>query len=256
LGPDHPETFWEELGLGFSLARTGKFAEAREVLAPHRERSIKVLGPDHLYYSQCCEFLALAEEGLGHLEAAEKLLAATLEIRARHYKEGHSQTLQALAHMARVSLALGKPREVARCCGEIIRFGGKKATFSIGKTFRPPPLDAEALAALEAVFAGRGEMSAKDDRLGTLSQQLNWLAWKTDWLRAYVGVLWAETWLGLSRTSAKPAEFLSVSSPLIESSAKAMEDSPTTPPRFLDDARARLARYREAVARPAPAPAR
>ena len=54
LGPDHPETLREELGLGFRLARSGKFAEAREVLAPLRgSELLRWSGPDHLFPLGC-----------------------------------------------------------------------------------------------------------------------------------------------------------------------------------------------------------
>jgi tetratricopeptide (TPR) repeat protein/tRNA A-37 threonylcarbamoyl transferase component Bud32 len=251
LGPDHPETFWEEVGLGFALARSGKFAEAREVLAPLQERAVKVFGPDHLNIGHSSQFLGLAEEGLGHLEAAEKLLLEALEIRRKRLGEGHSQTLETLSHLARVSLALGKARESATYCAEIIRHRGKR-----------DPLKAEAIDALQAMLEGRPRPAPDQVDLGSLSSQLDWLAWKIDWFRAHVSSLLGESWCekgivaipGAFMKAARPAMPVAEARPggiaKMAGALYALESNPSTPPRILEEDRARVRRW-QAPAAPA-----
>jgi hypothetical protein len=187
----------------------------------------------------------LAEEGLGRQNAAEKLLAETVEIRKRRLKEGHIQTLQALAHLARVRLGLGKAREAAICGVEIIRHWKfqKRGVRTVQLTVNEESVDA-----LESVFAGRAKPSTCKDLLQALLGQLDILAWKNDYLRAHVSCLLGEATCELSGTTQHPAEVRYSGVAMIDSGLKVLESNPSIPARILEENRTRRQRWQQSAA--------
>jgi hypothetical protein len=103
-------------------------------------------------------------------------------------------------------------------------------------------------------LAGKADPITSADLLQELYATLNWLT-GSSWLTAHVRSLQSEAQCrrsGMSNDEASRATSGAVWA--TKEAIKAMEADPATPPRFLEEARARLKRLMEAEANRAPAP--
>jgi hypothetical protein len=256
FGPKDPEGLYFENTLGFLYARMGKFAEAREVLAPLQERFLKVLGPDHIDVALCYENLALAEEGLGHLDTAEALLRKAHALRKKMLGDGHGLTRRAVAHMSRVFMGKGKTEEAVRwmrvlMTAGVVRTGRGIARPGIHFTSELPKVADINL--LGDALSGKAPPNVRYELLDELSMTLDWLLWRSDWLRAYVYHRVYESRCrigGMSgeQISTRTKEAIGVARFALSS----MEANSTTPPRILEEVRACLKRQVEADAKRLP----
>jgi tetratricopeptide (TPR) repeat protein/tRNA A-37 threonylcarbamoyl transferase component Bud32 len=245
--PNHPESLDSEKALGFLYARRGDFAQAREVLAPLQERLERVMGPDHLNTAYWAENMALAEEGLGRLEAAEKLLLRSHTIRKNSLGDGHGLTRRAACYLGRVCLAQGKQDEAVawfrKLMGAgVVRTGTGLAMPAEHRTPEPPGL--ADLGQLGEALSGKGDPGVRRQLLNELKMTVEWLTWQSDWLRRYVDVLRVEAELGDGQMEKDDA----IES--ISGTISALERDQTITPECVDKARACLRRTYEA--RPAP----
>ena len=204
----------------------------REVLAPEHERSLQVFGPDSLGLAESSVELAIAEEGLRHLDIAAALLQEAVAIHRRVVGGGHYRTQWDLLCLARVSLAQGKDDEMVKCCRAIIAEGS--GSFP-GKGFKGDPKGL-----LDALH-GRGDPGEGSGLLGTLRNNL-WPAWPDDWFRGHIEGMCGEFWYRLAQASEKPEQLRPVADAMMQHAVTAMASNPSTPPRFLAAARDRLVR--------------
>jgi len=232
LAPDLPDALYAARNYGRYLVRAHRYAEAREVLAPEHERSTRVFGPDSLGLAESSVELAIAEEGLGHLDDALALLQEAVATHMRVVGGGHYRTQWDLANLARVSLALSKDDEVANWCRIILTegTGGKPVQGFKGD-----------LDGLPEALAGRGDAAKGAGLVGNLREKL-WPAWPDDWFRGHVEGLCGEFWHRLAQASDKPDELRSVAEGMMRHAVATMASNPSTPPRFLTAARDRLIR--------------
>jgi serine/threonine protein kinase len=234
LGPDNPQWMNFENTLGYLYAHQGNFAQARDALVPLQEPFAKVFGPDHLNVGNHAENLALAEEGLGHLEAAEALLLRSHAIRKRRLGDGHGMTRRAVAHLARVCMARGKTEESVAWLRTLLTAGvdQRRSSIIVPADESAPKLDRlAAINGLGDVLTGKAEPEVSDVVLTELSDTVGWLLGQKDWLHAHLVVLKANLQLRLGR----PKNW---SVYAIKDAVAVMEGNPTTPPRILDEARA------------------
>jgi serine/threonine protein kinase len=256
FNPDDPEGLEFENTLGFLYARLGQCAEAREVLAPLQERILKVFGPDHVDVARYYENLALAEEGLGHFEAAENLLVKAHGLRKSKLGDGHGLTRRAAAHLGRVCMAAGRTDEAVAwlrvlLTAGVVRTGGIARP---GTGSSPAHLKLADINHLGDALLGKADPDTSANLLNELYGTLNWLTWKSDWLTAHVRALvYCEASNGKSGSSSREQR---VDDAIGASrySIAIMEANPATPPRILAEDRARLQRLlKEAEAiRPPP----
>jgi tetratricopeptide (TPR) repeat protein len=265
--PEHPDALYFENTLGFLYARQGKSAEARRVLAPLREHFLKVLGADHVDVALYYENLALAEEGLGHPDAAETLLLKAHAIRKKMVGDTHGLTLRATAHLGRVCMARGKTDEAVTWLRALLTAGIKAGGPGPGGDLMQPPLPlgpqprnappspppgAADVSRLGDALSGKADPKTSAVLLQRLFNNLNWLLWRSDWFRAHVHSLLYETgcrFEGMSKDQARRRT--NEAAGVTRAAIVVMEANPATPPRFLDEARARLKRL-EADANGAP----
>jgi hypothetical protein len=231
LGPKHPQGLYFESKLGFLYLRQGKFALAQDVLSPLLERFEQVLGPDHIDVAVCTENLALAEEGLGRLEAAEKHLLRAQAIRKRQLGEGHALTRRADIHLARICLAQGKQAEAVAWFRFLL-------AYETDPSGRPTsrPADLPSLDHLGDALSGKGDPASCEQLVAELSRNIQWLTWESDWMRHYVMALQAEAWLRIGEREKGDAVAL------INNAISALESNKATPSHILDQARACLKR--------------
>jgi serine/threonine protein kinase len=257
--PDDPEGLYFENTLGFLYARMRKCAAAREVLAPLQERFLKVLGPDHIDVAICYENLALAEEGLGHLDTAEALLRKSHALRKKRLGDGHGLTRRAAAHLGRVCLARGETEEAVAWLRVLLTAGVVRTGMGIAQPAadarREPPGLAD-MNRLGDALAGKADSETKQ-LLNELRRTLEWLTWRTDWLRWRVKALeYAANLLSQVRSPGKGVSIEQLTDDAIgvcKESLRAMEANPATPPHILAEDRARLKRLVEGDAnRPLP----
>jgi tetratricopeptide (TPR) repeat protein len=245
--PDNPERLYYENVLGFLYARLGKCVEARDVLAPLREPFLKVFGPDHIDVGLYCENFALAEEGLGHLDAAEALLHRSYAIRKSAVGEGHGLTRRAAMHLGRVCMAQGKTEEAVAWLRVLMTAGVTEAR-RLATPARTPEGGVD-VGLLGDALSEKGDPETSDDLLEGLCVTLNWLAWRTDWLRSHARSLrCAVMWRRRGLANEEIARELHGAVKHVDESVKDMEANPATPPRILEGARARLQRLKEAAA--------
>ena len=230
LAPDLPDSLYVARNYGRYLVRARRYAEAHDVLAPEHERSARVFGPDSLGLAESSVELALAEEGLGHLDAALRLLQEAASIHTRFVGGGHYRTQWDLVNLARVSVALGKDDEAVNSCRIIITEG------TGGKPVKGFKGDLNALA---DALAGRGDASKGAALVGTLREKL-WPAWPDDWFRGHLEGTCGEFWLRLPQSSDKLEELRPVAEGMMRSAVEVMAAHPLTPPRLLAAARDRL----------------
>jgi tetratricopeptide (TPR) repeat protein len=242
LGPNHTARLYVENALGFLYARQGKCSLAREVLAPLQERFQKVFGVNHIDAARCAENLALAEEGLGHLDLAESLLLKTHAVRKEAVGERHGLTLRAAAHLGRVCLALGKYDQAIAWLRALLSAGdartGKRRPFVLPGT---EALGVADLNCLGDALASKGDPSTSAQLLAELSGMLEWLTWRSDWLRQYVLSSGCEARVRAGRMEKD------VAVSMLKVAVSALEANPATPPRFLNQARGYLKRIGEAA---------
>jgi tetratricopeptide (TPR) repeat protein/tRNA A-37 threonylcarbamoyl transferase component Bud32 len=266
LGPNDPEGLYFEDTLGFLYARKGQPAEARAVLAPLQERFLKVFGPDHIDVALYYENLALAEDGLGHPDAAEALLLKSHALRKGKLGEGHGLTRRAAAYLGRVCMAQGKAEEAVSWLRVLLTAGVVRTGTGIAlpannpsgsdPVMQPPrgaanpglktPEPAD-ISRLGDALLGRGEPGTSVQLLTELARTLDWLMWHSDWLRAEVWGLQGEASLRLGLPDNRDVDAFRV-----KDAVSLMEANPSTPPRILDEARARLKRVTEAEAKRPP----
>jgi hypothetical protein len=89
--------------------------------------------------------------------------------------------------------------------------------------------------------------------LKKVSATLGWLTWRNNWLKAHVDSLLYEAACrdaGMSRDEASQCTKDAIG--ITRGSITIMEANPTTPPRILEEARARLKRLTEADAKEPP----
>jgi serine/threonine protein kinase len=279
LGPDHPEALRFGHILGRLYARQGKFAEAKEVFAPLQEHYLKVYGADHLIVTYYHEDWAETEEALGHLGAAEALLLKAHAVRKSRLGDGHALTRRAAAQLGRVCMGKGKTEEavawlrVLLTAGVVRRGPGinlpapnpapeprrltdterQMASFQEqhhgGKP--PPPGDINRLG---DALSGKADPITSVELLRELHATLGWLTGSSDWLTAHVRSLLTEAqWRRPGMLNDDASRATSDAIWWAKEVIKDMEANPATPPRFLDEARARLKRLMEADANRGPA---
>jgi serine/threonine protein kinase len=257
FGPDDPEELYFENALGFVYARQGKFAEAREVLAPLQGVFLKVLGPDHIDVALLYENLALAEEGLGHLDDAEALLRKAYALRKDRVGEGHGLTRRAAAHLGRVCLARGQTQEAVAWLRALMTAGVRRTGTGIAQRTDHPTPEPPGVADINGLgdaLAGRGDPGQSAALLIELGRTLDWLTWRSDWLRAHVKSLRFEAECRIAgQPEDPPGQRVKNAIGVTRESIAFMEANSTTPPRILDEARARLKRLvEEDAGRPLP----
>ncbi len=232
LAPDVPDALYAARNYGRYLVRAHRYAEARDVLAPEHERSARVFGPDTLGLAESSVELAIAEEGLGHLDSALALLRDAVATHTRVVGGANYRTQWDLLCLASVSLALSRDDELVKCCRTIIEEGTGSMP---GKGFKGDPkglLDA---------LAGRGDAGEGSALLGTVRQNL-WPAWPDDWFGGHIEGLCGEFWLRLAPTADSLHTQRPVWEAIMRHAVAVMESNPSTPPRFLAAARDRLVR--------------
>jgi tetratricopeptide (TPR) repeat protein len=238
LSPNDTNLLMFEIALGFLYARRGEFTLARQVLAPLQERFQKVLGQDHIEVALYSENLALAEEGLGNLEAAEGLLLRAHAVRKKLLGDGHGLTRRATAYLGRVCMARGKQTEAAAWLRALLSAGvvrngtGIALPIGINNPIPEPPGLAD-LSRLGEVLSGKGDPALSVQILSSeLLPTLEWLTWSSDWLRHYVKVLLLDA---TYRTGNAGKETLLG---MMDNAISAMQSNRTTPRDALDRARA------------------
>ncbi len=256
FGPKDPEGLFFENTLGFLYARMGKYGEAREVLVPLQDRFLKILGPDHIDVALYYENLSLAEEGLGRLDAANALLRKAYALRKNKLGDGHGLTRRAAAHLSRVYMANGKTDEAIRwlrvlMTAGVVRTGRGIARPGVNSTREPPGLADINL--LGDALSGKALPHISNELLYELNLTLDWLLWRSDWLRAYVRYRLFESTSRLVGMS-EEENFQRIREALgaTRFAISLMEANSTTPPRFLDEARTGLKRLVEADAKRSP----
>jgi tetratricopeptide (TPR) repeat protein len=255
LGPERLQGLHFENTLGFLYARQGKFGEARDVLAPLEEPFLRVLGVDHLDVALYYENWALAEEGLGRLDTAEASLRKAYTTRKNRLNESHGLTRRAAAHLGRVCLAQGKTEEAVGWLRVLIASGPVPTGPRPRLASRPPdaaPEDADA-DRLGDALAGKADPYTTVVLLHKVCGTLRWLTWRTNWLMAHVNSLMYEAACredGMSKDEA--GKRINDAIGVTRASIAIMEANPATPPRILDEARARLKRLVAADADGAP----
>jgi tetratricopeptide (TPR) repeat protein len=258
LGPERAQRLSYEETLGFVYLRQGKFGEARDVLAPLEGPFLKVFGADHVRVIEYYENLALAEEGLGHLGTAEALLWKTYPMWKNANGEADPGTRRAAAYLGRACLAQGKTEEAVRWLRAMIAYGTiPRGPMKGGPRVPPrPPSVAREGADIERLgdaLAGRADPYTTVVLLQKVSSTLGWLTWGTNWLKAHVDSLLYEA---ACRDAEMPKETASNciqrAIGITKASITIMEANPATPPRILDEARARLKRLAEADAKGPP----
>ncbi len=249
FGPNDPEGLYFENTLGFLYARMGKFTEAREVLAPLQERFRKVLGPDHIDVALYQENLSLAEEGLGHLDAAAALLLQSHALRKSRLGDGHGLTRRAAAHLGRVYLDQGKTDEAVAWLRVLLTAGVVRTGMGIAqpgtesRQNRPPLADMNLLG---DALSGKAPPNAGTQLLLELSRTLDWLFWRSDWLRAYAKYRYYETksrFDGLSDDQTRMARADAIG--VAHDTLTVMKANPATPRRIYDEVRSRMKQLEE-----------
>jgi tetratricopeptide (TPR) repeat protein len=252
FGPKDPEGLFFENTLGFLYARMGKYSEAREVLAPLQERFLKILGPDHIDVALYYENLSLAEEGLGHFDAAEALLQKAYALRKNKLGEGHGLTRRAAAHLSRVYMDKGKTEEAVRWMRVLLTAGVVRTGLIArpGTNSTPEPPGVADINLLGDALSGKAPAHISNELLSELRSTLDWLLWRSDWLRAYIIYRWSENTCRLADGSeVMIRETTREAIGATRFAISLMEANPRTPPRFLDEARAGLKRLVEAEAK-------
>jgi tetratricopeptide (TPR) repeat protein len=258
FGPNDPEGLYFENTLGFLYARRRQSAEAREVLVPLRERFLKVLGPDHIDVALYYENLALAEEGFGHLDIAEALLLKTHALRKSRLGDGHGLTRRAAAYLGRVCMARGKTEDAVAWLRVLLTAGVVRNGRGIAMPGTAPTREPAGLADMNRLgeaLAGKADAKTSTQLLLELRRTLEWLFWRSDWLTAHVKSLEYEAMSrldGMSKDEAMARQSIEDAIGVTGESIRYMEGNPTTPPRFLDEVRARLKRLTEADANQPP----
>jgi tetratricopeptide (TPR) repeat protein len=254
FGPDDPEGLFYENALGFLYARKGQPAEARQVLVPLEKRFVKILGPDHIDMALYHENRALAEEESGHLDIAEAHLRKAHPLRKKQLGDGHGLTRRAAMYLGRVCLAQGKTDEAVAwlrvlLTAGVVRNGGIARTGDPSQE-RPGLAD---MSLLGEALAGKGDVDTGVKLLNELQRTLEWLAWRSDWLRAHVSALRYEF---STRIEGVPEKQISWSFKeaigATNETLRIMKANPTTPPRILAETRARLKRLTEEDAKRPP----
>jgi hypothetical protein len=231
--------------LGFVYARKGKFAEARAVLAPLEVQYLRVLGADHQDVAVYYQYLALAEEGLGHLDTAEALLRKGYATCKDRMGEDSGRAKRVAAYLARVCLAQGKTEEAVGWLRALITIGPVPMGPGPRLSSRPPdaaPGDAD-VDLLGDALAGKADPYTNVVLLHKVCGTLGWLTWRTNWLTAHVNSLMYEAACredGMSKDEAGTR--INDAIGVTRGSIAIMEANPATPPRILDEARARLKR--------------
>ncbi len=249
FGPNDPEGLYFENTLGFLYARMGKFADACQVLVPLQERFVKVLGPDHIDVALYQENLALAEEGSRHLDAAQALLLKSHALRKSRLGEGHGLTRRAAAHLGRVYMAQGKTEEAVAWLRVLLTAGVVRTGMGIAQpatTSTQNHADLADMNLLGDALSGKAPPNTSGQLLLELSRTLDWLMWRTDWLRAYTYYRYYETKCrldGLSeeQTRRNRADTIGVA----HHALTVMEANPATPQKLHDEIRARLNRLED-----------
>ncbi len=256
--PDQPERLYFENVLGFLYARLGKFAEAKEVLAPLQQPFLKAFGDDHINVARDLENLALAEEGLGHADVAEALFGKAYAIRKGALGDGHGLTRRATAHLGRVCMGQDKTDEAVGWLRVLLTAGVTRTgglALPVGQPRQLPPgmplpekLVVVDIDLLGDALSGMGDPVQSAILLGELLATERWIAWKTDWFRAHVESIQFETMCrrqGLTKDEITSRTFGAIK--FTKDAIKVMEANPATPPRFLNEARARLKRLEAAA---------
>jgi tetratricopeptide (TPR) repeat protein len=266
LGLNHPEGLYFENALGYLEARMGKYQEARAILAPLEERCLRLFGPDHVDVARWQENMALTEEGLGHFDAAAALLRKSHAIRKARVGEGHGLTRRPACYLGRVCLAAGKREDavhwfrllltegIVRRQADLnfhsqIKAGGRPGpSKDASRTPAARPADINLLG---DALQGKGEPEARAALLRELHRTVNWLTWKKDWLQKYILCLHYEAVAQgpkPRKNSADEREDLDTGVDallLMEAALKEMESYPLTPPRLLEESRARIKRFQQ-----------
>jgi serine/threonine protein kinase/tetratricopeptide (TPR) repeat protein len=238
--------------LGFLYARMGKYAEAREVVVPLQEGMLKVYGPGHLTIALYYENLALAEEGVGHLDAALALLVKAHAIRKNRLGDSHGLTRRATAHLGRVCMAQGKTDEAVAWLRVLLTAGVMRTGRIAMPSSRAQPPGLADMNRLGDALAGKADPQTGTELLTELSATLEWLLWAKDWLRAHVKLVFYRAARDL-QTGVSSEQKLQDTIGVSKAALAIMEANPTTPPRILAEDRARLKRLVDEEARqPAP----
>jgi serine/threonine protein kinase/tetratricopeptide (TPR) repeat protein len=257
FGPNDPDGFYFENALGFLYCRLGRFVEAHEVLAPLQERFLKVYGPDHVDVALFDENLALAEEGLGHFDIAEALLVKSHALRQNRVGAGHGLTRRAAAYLGRVCLEGGKIDDAVAWLRVLLSAGVVRTGRGIaapGTAKGPPSPEVPDINRLGDALSRKADPDTSAKLLSELSATLDWLCWRSDWLRAYVKSLRFEVrcrFEGLSedQVAQNTRDAIGVS----RESLRIMEANPATPPRYLQEIRDRLQQLVDSAAKGSPA---
>jgi tRNA A-37 threonylcarbamoyl transferase component Bud32/tetratricopeptide (TPR) repeat protein len=258
FGPNDPEGLYFENTLGFLYARMGKFAEARQVLAPLQERFLKVLGPEHIDVALYQENLALAEEGLRHLDAAEALLLKSYALRKKRLGDGHGLTRRAAAYLGRVYLEQGKTDEAVTWLRVLLTAGVVRRGTGIATPGSEPAQNRPELADMNLLgdaLSGKAPPNTGAQLLVELHRTLDWLMWGSDWLRVYAKYRYYEAqsrFGGLREERAR--QNLADAIGFARYTIKVMEANPTTPRGLYDEVRASLKQLEDKEARQRPAP--
>jgi hypothetical protein len=193
---------------------------------------------------------------LGHLDTSEALLRKAYTTRKGRLSESHGLTRRAVAYLGRVCMAQGKTEEAVGWLRALIAFGPLPGG-GLGPRLpsRPPLVEpgGAPLNRLGDALAGKADPYTTVELLGKVSKTLGWLTWRTNWLKAHVDSLLYEA---ACRDAGMPKEaasdFRQQAIGVTRASLAIMEANPATPPRFLDEARARLKRLVAADADGAP----
>jgi tetratricopeptide (TPR) repeat protein len=200
------------------------------------------MGPDHLDTARWAENLALAEEGLGRLEPAEKLLLRSHTIRKKSLGDGHSLTRRATTHLGRVCLARGKQDEAVAWLRALLSAGVARTGTGVAMPAdqpTPAPPGLADLGQLGEALSGKADPALNWKLLIELSETIQWLTWRSDWLRNYVTALHREAWF---RTGLGDKDSVVAT---IKGAIASMELNQATPADFLVRARACLQRVNE-----------
>jgi tetratricopeptide (TPR) repeat protein len=256
FGHNDPEGLYFENTLGFLYARMGKFAEAREVLAPLEERFLKTLGPDHIDIALYQENLALAEEGLGHLDAAQGLLLKAHALRKSRLGDGHGLTRRAAAYLGRVYMGQGKTDEAVAWLRVLLTAGVVRSAMGIAQPGTRSTQDRPDLPDMNLLgdaLSGKAPPNTGAQLLLELSRTLDWLMWRSDWLRAYARYCYYETKCRFDgQSEERSRQNLADAIGVARGALTVMEANPATPRRLHDYLRTRLKQLEEKQAKQNP----
>jgi tetratricopeptide (TPR) repeat protein len=225
MGADHPETLSSRAAFGYVLALRGKLEEARSIFAPLPDAYSRRLGPDNFHLGETCLHYGLVFEALGDLDGAEAQYRRAGQILEKSKEAGLQEIVSRVRPelegcQARLALTRGRDDEARKW---------------FRATLRADRIHPEWADRLDDVLAERADPVISRQILMSMYNWYSGLSERLDWLRPYLQSLIGSC---LLREGKHEVAARNLQSAVVRMEASHLK----SPARFLDDARARLAR--------------